>query len=35
VRRSGRLPVRNVAAAFDAYLHDAAPDAQPAYSDSV
>ncbi len=35
VRPSGRLLVRNVAAAFDAYLHDAAPDAQPAYSDSV
>ncbi|MCS3702431.1 oxygen-independent coproporphyrinogen III oxidase [Salinibacter ruber] len=31
----GRLLVRNVAAAFDAYLHDAAPDAQPAYSESV
>ncbi len=35
VRPSGRLLVRNVAAAFDAYLHGAAPDAQPAYSDSV
>ncbi|MCS3700648.1 oxygen-independent coproporphyrinogen-3 oxidase [Salinibacter ruber] len=35
VRPPGRLLVRNVAAAFDAYLHDAAPDAQPAYSESV
>ncbi|WP_263788232.1 oxygen-independent coproporphyrinogen III oxidase [Salinibacter grassmerensis] len=35
VRPPGRLLVRNVAAAFDAYLHDAAPDTQPAYSDSV
>ena len=35
VRPPGRLLVRNVAAAFDAYLHDEAPDEQPAYSESV
>jgi oxygen-independent coproporphyrinogen-3 oxidase len=35
VRPAGRLLVRNVAAAFDAYLHDEAPDEQPAYSESV
>jgi Coproporphyrinogen III oxidase and related Fe-S oxidoreductases len=35
VRLPGRLLVRNIASAFDAYLHDAAPDEQPAYSESV
>jgi len=35
VRPPGRLLVRNIASAFDAYLHEAAPDEQPAYSESV
>lgn len=35
VRPPGRLLVRNIASAFDAYLHDEAPDKQPAYSESV
>ncbi|WP_103020953.1 oxygen-independent coproporphyrinogen III oxidase [Salinibacter altiplanensis] len=35
VRPPGRLLVRNVAAAFDGHLHNASPDAQPAYSESV
>ena len=31
----GRRLLRNIATALDAYLHEAAPDEQPAYSESV
>ena len=35
VRPSGRLLVRNIASAFDAYLHNDPTDEQPTYSESV
>ena len=35
VRSAGRLLIRNIASAFDAYLHEQTEDDQPVYSQSV